>query len=168
MKQRLGLAAALLKDPDLLILDEPTNGLDPAGMAEIRALIRQLGQGRRTVVLSSHLMNEVELTCDRVGIIDQGKLVAEGTVDELRGQDGLRIRAEPVELARRLTSAHASVRDVAIENGVLHVATDPAEAAALNRELVTAGVAVAELRPERASLETVFLQLTGNGGEQHG
>jgi ABC-2 type transport system ATP-binding protein len=113
-------------------------------------------------------MNEVELTCDRVGIIDQGKLVAAGTVDDLRGQDGLRIRAEPVELARRLTSAHASVRDVAIENGVLHVATDPAEAAALNRELVTAGVAVAELRPERASLETVFLQLTGNGGEQHG
>ena len=168
MKQRLGLAAALLKDPDLLILDEPTNGLDPAGMAEIRALIRELGQGRRTVVLSSHLMNEVELTCDRVGIIVQGKLVAEGTVDELRGQDHLRIRAEPVELARRLTAAHAAVRDVAIEDGVLHVTADPAEAAALNRDLVTAGVAVSELRPERASLESVFLQLTGNGGEQHG
>ncbi|HEX5617550.1 MAG TPA: ATP-binding cassette domain-containing protein, partial [Solirubrobacteraceae bacterium] len=80
MKQRLGIAAALLKDPELLLLDEPTNGLDPAGMAEMRDFIRSLGAGGRTVLLSSHLMGEVELVCDRVGVIRAGSLVAEGTV----------------------------------------------------------------------------------------
>ena len=79
MKQRLGVAAALLKDPELLILDEPTNGLDPAGMAEMRAFIRSLARGGRTVVLSSHLMGEVEQVSDRVGVIRDGALVAEGT-----------------------------------------------------------------------------------------
>ena len=83
MKQRLGVAAALLKDPELLILDEPTTGLDPAGIADMRLLLRRLGQGRRTVLLSSHLMTEVEQTCDRVGIIRRGRIVAEGTLDEL-------------------------------------------------------------------------------------
>jgi len=86
MKQRLGIAAALLKDPELLILDEPTNGMDPAGMAEMRTFIRNLGRGRRTVVLSSHLMSEVEQICDRVGVISKGRLVGEGTVEELRGR----------------------------------------------------------------------------------
>ena len=93
MKQRLGVAAALLKDPDLLILDEPTNGLDPAGMAEMRGFIRRQGQGRRTVLLSSHLMTEVEQVCDRVGVIRGGRLVGEGTVDELLGRPGLRVQA---------------------------------------------------------------------------
>src|SRR5256712_3500395 len=88
MKQRLGVAAALLKGPDLLILDEPTSGLDPQGTIEMRALIKELKQGGRTVLLSSHLLNEVELTCDRVGVIAKGKLVAEGTVDELRARSG--------------------------------------------------------------------------------
>src|ERR671919_395563 len=83
MKQRLGIAAVLLKDPELLILDEPTNGMDPAGMAEMRPFIRSLGQGKRTVLLSSHLMSEVEQVCDRVGVISQGRLVGEGTVAEL-------------------------------------------------------------------------------------
>jgi ABC-type multidrug transport system ATPase subunit len=92
MKQRLGVAAALLKDPELLILDEPTNGLDPAGMADMRALIRRLGSGDRTVLLSSHLLGEVEQICDRVGVIRNGKLVAQGTVGELRGQARLLVR----------------------------------------------------------------------------
>jgi ABC-2 type transport system ATP-binding protein len=92
MKQRLGVAAALLKDPELLILDEPTNGLDPAGMAEMREFIRSLGSGERTVVLSSHLMGEVEQVCDRVGVIRAGSLIAEGTVDELRGRGPARAR----------------------------------------------------------------------------
>src|SRR5680860_965655 len=89
MKQRLGVAAALLKDPPLLMLDEPTNGLDPAGMADMRRLIRQLGNEGRTVLLSSHLMNEVEQVCDRVGVIARGKIVAEGTVSDLRGDAAL-------------------------------------------------------------------------------
>ena len=96
MKQRLGVAAALLKDPELLILDEPTNGLDPAGMAEMRGFIRSLARGGRTVVLSSHLMGEVEQIADRVGVIRDGALVAEGTVEQLRGRATLRVRAEPV------------------------------------------------------------------------
>src|SRR2546423_4124882 len=88
MKQRLGVAAALLKDPELLILDEPTNGLDPQGTTEMRALMRGIAREGRTVLLSSHLLNEVEQTCDRVGVIVKGHLVAEGTIDELRGRGG--------------------------------------------------------------------------------
>src|SRR6266511_342798 len=99
MKQRLGIAAALIKDPELLILDEPTNGMDPAGMAEMRTFIRSLGRGTRTVLLSSHLMTEVEQICDRVGVISKGSLVGEGTVDELRGGESLWLRAEPVDRA---------------------------------------------------------------------
>jgi ABC-type multidrug transport system ATPase subunit len=85
MKQRLSIAAALLKKPDLLILDEPTNGLDPQGMAEMRSLIRRLGQGEPTVLLSSHLLGVVEQICGRVGVISHGRLVRESTVKELRG-----------------------------------------------------------------------------------
>jgi ABC-2 type transport system ATP-binding protein len=160
MKQRLGVAAALLKDPELLILDEPTNGLDPAGMAEMRSLIRALGQGERTVVLSSHLMGEVEQISDRVGVIRSGRLVAEGTVDELRGQAGLRVRAQPLDEARALLASHPGVERVAREDGALAVTADPALAADLNRALVTAGVAVSELTTEQSSLEDVFFALT--------
>src|SRR3954462_1893731 len=112
MKQRLGVAAALLKDPELLILDEPTNGLDPAGMAEMRSFIRSLSRGGRTVVLSSHLMGEVEQVCDRVGVIREGVLVAEGTVEELRGRASLRVRAEPIGEAARLVARLPEVAEV--------------------------------------------------------
>jgi ABC-2 type transport system ATP-binding protein len=160
MKQRLGVAAALLKDPELLILDEPTNGLDPSGMAEMRALIRSLGQGGRTVVLSSHLMGEVEQVSDRVGVIRAGTLVAEGTVDELRGRAGLRVRAQPLDAARALLARHPGVDSVERSDGALAVAADPGLAADLNRVLVTAGVAVSELTTHRSSLEDVFFELT--------
>jgi ABC-2 type transport system ATP-binding protein len=164
MKQRLGVAAALLKDPELLILDEPMNGMDAAGMAEMRSFIRNLGQNGRTVLFSSHLMSEVEQVCDRVGVIRSGKLVGEGTLDELRGRAGLRVRAEPLELAERVVSAAAEVEHVAIADDGLLIAADPNAAAAINRALVEAGVEVSELRLERASLEKVFLELT-QGGE---
>jgi ABC-2 type transport system ATP-binding protein len=160
MKQRLGIAAALLKDPELLILDEPTNGMDPAGMAEMRTFIRELGRGRRTVLLSSHLMAEVEQIADRVGVISRGKLVREGTVEELRGRESLWVRAEPLEKAERLVSELHGVEGVARTDGGLRIAADRAAAAAINRALVEGGIAVAELRPERASLEKVFLELT--------
>jgi ABC-type multidrug transport system ATPase subunit len=162
MKQRLGVAAALLKDPEMLILDEPTNGLDPAGMVEMRTLIRDLGRGRRTVLLSSHLMPEVEQVCDRVGVIHHGNLVAEGTVDDLRARtrESLVIRADPIEEARRLVANHDRVDTVEVVDGVLRVETDPSQAPSLNRALVNAGIAVSELRPERASLEEVFFELT--------
>ncbi|HET8522337.1 MAG TPA: ABC transporter ATP-binding protein [Thermomicrobiales bacterium] len=160
MKQRLGVAAALLKDPDLLILDEPTNGLDPAGMAEMRTLIRGLGQGRRTVLLSSHLMGEIEHVCDRVGVIRHGKLVAEGTVAELRGRDSLRIRAEPLAAAHKVVSALPGVEKVTIAGDALRITTNPEDAASINRALLGAGIEVSELVSERSSLEDVFLELT--------
>ena len=160
-KQRLGVAAALLKDPELLILDEPTNGLDPAGIAEMRAFMRDLGHRGRTVLLSSHLMAEVEQVCDRVGIISAGRLVREGTVDELQGEVALRVSARPSDAARRLLEDLPQVRAVAVRDGGLQVMTDLAEAPTINRALVTARIAVSELRPERASLEDVFLKVTG-------
>jgi ABC-2 type transport system ATP-binding protein len=160
MKQRLGIAAALLKDPELLILDEPTNGMDPAGMAEMRTFIRDLGRGRRTVLLSSHLMTEVEHVCDRVGVINRGTLVGEGTVDELRGRESLWVQAEPLAQAERLLAAFRGVEKVARVDGGLRVTADPAAAPTINRALVEAGIAVGELRRERASLENVFLELT--------
>ena len=160
MKQRLGIAAVLLKDPELLILDEPTNGMDPAGMAEMRPFIRSLGQGERTVLLSSHLMSEVEQVCDRVGVISQGRLVGEGTVDELRGREGLWLRAEPLGEAERLLGTLRGVEEVARDDHGLRITAEPAAAPAINRALVEAGIAVSELRPERASLEKVFLELT--------
>jgi ABC-type multidrug transport system ATPase subunit len=160
MKQRLGVAAALLKDPELLILDEPTNGMDPAGMAEMRTFIRSLGRGRRTVLLSSHLMNEVEQICDRVGVIRGGTLVGEGTVAELRGRESLLMRAEPVAVAERLLATLPAVERVTVVDGGLHIAADPAAASAINKALVEAGIAVSELRREQASLEQVFLELT--------
>jgi ABC-2 type transport system ATP-binding protein len=160
MKQRLGIAAALLKDPELLILDEPTNGMDPAGMAEMRSFIRDLGREGRTVLLSSHLMTEVEQISDRVGVISRGTLVAEGTVDELRGSESLWLRAEPLDEAVRVVRGLRGIEQVAQVDGGLFVATDVAAAPDINRALVEAGIAVGELRPQRASLEKVFLELT--------
>lgn len=169
MKQRLGVAAALLKDPALLILDEPTNGLDPAGMAEMRTLIRELGQGERTVLLSSHLMHEIEQISDRVGIVARGRLVAEGTVDDLRGEDHLVVRVDPdrVDGARDLLSVFSDLQVRVPASGLLQVEavtagkTESLDAATINTRLVTNGIAVHELRLERASLESVFFALTG-------
>jgi ABC-type multidrug transport system ATPase subunit len=166
MKQRLGVAAALLKDPELLILDEPTNGLDPAGMAEMRAFMRSLGEGGRTLVLSSHLMGEIEQVCDRVGVIRDGSLVAEGTVEQLRGRAGLRVRAEPLSAAALVVAAIPAVDEVTSVDGVLDVAVDAAQAPAINRALVEAGIAVSALYPQKASLEDVFLELTTNGDQR--
>ncbi|MGH2749942.1 MAG: ATP-binding cassette domain-containing protein [Actinomycetota bacterium] len=166
MKQRLGVAAALLKDPELLILDEPTNGLDPAGMAEMRAFIRGLGREHRTVLLSSHLMTEVEQICDRVGVIRAGELVGEGTVDELRGRAGLSVRAEPLAEAELLVASLSMVETVIAADDRLRIAADPAAAPVINRALVDAGIAVSELSPDRASLEEVFLGLTREGSDE--
>ncbi len=161
MKQRLGVAAALLKDPELLILDEPTNGLDPKGMADMRGLIRRLGRGDRTVLLSSHLLGEVEQICDRIGVISKGSLVAEGSIAELRGRQGLLVRAEPVEEAARIAERLAGVEEVAVADGALRLRTNPDRAAEINAKLVSAGLRVSELRPAGQSLEEAFLELTG-------
>lgn len=161
MKQRLGVAAALLNDPELLILDEPTNGLDPKGQGELRTLIRTIGQGDRTVLLSSHLMDEVEQICDRVGVIQHGELVAEGTVEELQGQAGLLVRAAPIDRARQLVEAMNGIERVQVDDDALVLTTDTTRAAAITHELVTNEVKVSELRPVERSLEDTFLELTG-------
>jgi len=165
MKQRLGVAAALLKNPELLILDEPTNGLDPQGMADFRKLIVQLGQGNRTVLVSSHLLGEVEQMCTRIGVIRKGKLVAEGTIDELRGAAKLTVQASPVDLAREVLAARLGADNVAEgPAGTLVLKVDLGRAAEINSELVRAGVAVSELRSSERSLEDVFMELTGSEG----
>jgi len=160
MKQRLGIASALLKDPDLLVLDEPTNGLDPEGMAEIRALIRQFGQGDRTVILSSHLLGEVQQVSDRVGVMAKGRMLREGTTADLRGGKGLIVRASPVDLAVQAAAAIEGVSGVTNDNGAIRIAVDPALAGKVNQRLVAAGVEVFEISQFQSSLEEVFLQLT--------
>ena len=161
MKQRLGVAAALLKDPDLLILDEPTNGLDPQGMAEMRKLITDIGQGDRTVLVSSHLLGEVEQVCDRVGVISNGRLVRQSTVQELIGEEGVLVRAQPIDAAQDLLIRMFGPQVVTRRDGALHLDTRPDRSMEINRMLTSAGVGVSELRPYERSLEEVFFQLTG-------
>ncbi|GAA3566019.1 ABC transporter ATP-binding protein [Amycolatopsis ultiminotia] len=161
MKQRLGLAAALVKDPRLLILDEPANGLDPAGMADLRVLIRELADRGVTVLLSSHVLSEVEQICDRVGMIAGGRLVVETTVAELRTGRALRIVATPIEQAAARLGARFGADAVRIDGAALEVDVADEPASRVNAELVAAGIAVSELsRPERG-LEETFLELTG-------
>jgi ABC-type multidrug transport system ATPase subunit len=164
MRQRLGVAAALLKNPELLILDEPTNGLDPAGMADMRLLIRRLGSGDRTVLLSSHMLGEVQQICDRVGVISRGALIAEGAVDELRGGASVLVRAEPLAAARDRAERLLGTGRVQVLDGTLRLESDPADAPRITRELVLAGIAVSEIRPVERTLEDVFLELTAEEG----
>lgn len=165
MKQRLGIAAALLKEPELLILDEPTNGLDPQGMADVRNLIIELGKGDRTVLISSHLLGEVELMCTRVGVIRKGKIVAEGTVDQLRGAATLTVRGTPEETARAVLVEDAGAGNVKdLGNSTFSLVVDLQRTAEINQHLVQAGVAVTELHAEERSLEDVFMELTGTEG----
>jgi ABC-type multidrug transport system ATPase subunit len=170
MRQRLGLAAALLKDPELLLLDEPTNGLDPAGMAEMRVLLRRLGSGGRTVLLSSHLLGEVQQVCDRIGVLSGGRLLREGTVAELRGQGALLVTARPLEQAHAVARRLLGPDRVAVQDGALRLEAEPDQAARVNCELVTAGVAVSALGWAERTLEDVFLELTNQppSGEGRG
>jgi ABC-type multidrug transport system ATPase subunit len=166
MRQRLGVAATLLKDPELLILDEPTNGLDPAGMTDMRALIRRLGSGDRTVLLSSHLLSEVEQVVDRVGVISHGSLIVEGAVDEIRGRGSVLVRAEPLPAARERIERLLGPERVEVVDGTLRLDSEPSHLSQINRELVLAGVAVSELRTVERTLEDVFLELTGEENER--
>jgi len=162
MKQRLGVAAALLGDPDLLVLDEPTNGLDPAGMADMRSLLVDVAAGGQTVVLSSHLLTEVQEVCDRVGVIADGRLLTEGTVAELRGGTAVLLRAEPLDEALAIAMRVTGDDAVEVVGGeALHVHADPGVVPRLTRELVTAGVDVLEVTSVERSLEEVFLAMTG-------
>ena len=163
MKQRLGVAAALLKEPELVVLDEPTNGLDPAGITDMRALLRRLAAEGCTVVLSSHLLAEVEQVCDRVAVVSHGRLVVQSTVEDLVGLGRLVIEATPLADAAAVVTRLVGAERVSVVDGKLHVQTESESAAAINRALVRADVYVTGLRQEARTLEEVFLQMTGPG-----
>ena len=169
MRQRLGLAAALLRAPRLLVLDEPTNGLDPHGMREVRDLLAELVAGGSTVFLSSHLLAEVELVCTRAAIVDRGRLVAQDRVAALLGPTGRVLVTTPdVGAAADLAAALPGVRLGERGGDRLAVHLDGTAPEALNRRLVDGGVRVRELVVERPSLEDVFLRLTGRDGRVPG
>jgi ABC-2 type transport system ATP-binding protein len=164
MKQRLGVAAAMLDEPDLLILDEPTNGLDPAGMADMRTLLRNVVARGRTVLLSSHLLAEVQQICDRVGVIAGGVLVTENTVAALRGASSVLVRAEPSSTAAETVSRLYGGEAVQVEpDGSLRIAVDTVHSAEIARVLVAAGVEIREIRPVDRTLEDVFFEITNTG-----
>ena len=162
MKQRLGIAAALLKDPVLLILDEPANGLDPAGIKEVRDLLRRLGREGKTVFVSSHILSEVRQTCDRVAILARGRCVAEGAVADVLSSTravGITLRVSDLAVAATiLADAGIAAR---IENDALKVALAPSEGARVTKALADKGHYLSELRADEVDLETVFLELTG-------
>jgi ABC-2 type transport system ATP-binding protein len=162
MRQRLGLAAALLKDPALLILDEPANGLDPAGIREIRLLLRALADEGRTVLVSSHQLAEVQLTCDAVAIVAGGRTVAAGSVDDvlrLGGSTGLLVRVD--DLAGGELALSDAGFEVTPDGEHLRVAAPAAAGAEVTRTLAEAGQWVSELRIDEVSLEDLFLEITG-------
>ncbi|MFD0361802.1 ABC transporter ATP-binding protein [Nocardia sp. GCM10030253] len=160
MKQRLGVGAALLGRPDLLILDEPTNGLDPQGMAEMRELITTLAGDGHTVLLSSHMLSEVQEICDRVGVISGGNLLVESTVAELRGASSLLLRAEPLELAFPAVRRVVGDRSALLTAGGIRIESGVETAPAVARAVVEAGADLLELRIDEKSLEEVFFEMT--------
>ncbi|MYB16687.1 MAG: ABC transporter ATP-binding protein [Chloroflexi bacterium] len=163
MKQRLGLAYALLGDPELLFLDEPTNGMDPAGMAEVRDLIRSLGTGGRTVLLSSHLLHEVEQVCDSVAILSKGKLIAQGNVDDLvrpGGDERVRLRTTDNARAVEVLEGLDWVTSVEDDGDSLLVAAVSDRSPEISTALGQAEVYVTEMAAEETSLEQYFLDVT--------
>jgi ABC-2 type transport system ATP-binding protein len=169
MKQRLAIAAGLLRPRDLLILDEPTNGLDPQGTREVRALIRQIAADGTTVFVSSHLLAEVEQICSHVGVMRAGQLVFSGTLDELRGQDApaIVIRTADGPLAAKVL-AELGLADVQTADGQVTALLGTEAPEDVNTRLVHAGVRVAGLATRRPSLEDLFVQLTGEGFDVNG
>jgi ABC-2 type transport system ATP-binding protein len=161
MKQRLGIASTLLADPALVILDEPTNGLDPAGQREVRDLIPQLAREGRSVLLASHLLHEVEQVCDRVAILRRGKLLHVGTVsDLLRRGSFLDIQVAEPERAAAIIRALPFVERVNVQGERLSVVAPEERGADISRALSDAGLYVTAMAPRRSSLEEVFLELT--------
>ena len=166
MKQRLGIAASLLRAPRLLLLDEPTTGLDPAGMRDMRRLVRRLAGEGITIMLSSHLLYEVEELCNRVAIVRRGRVVYEGSLAELKagGATSYGLRAVDLDTARRVAQSVAGIGDIVVDGGELRFTAGEDAVAMLTVALGRAGVGFTALVPRTASLEELFLDLTE--GEQ--
>jgi ABC-2 type transport system ATP-binding protein len=164
MKQRLGIAAALLSDPELLILDEPTNGLDPAGIVEIRELLRDLGRNGRTVIVSSHQLSEIQAVCDHLMVIRFGELIFAGPMIEVmkRSREHIDVAPErPADIARLEAGLVAGGWSVTAVDGVLRVAAAATRAADLNRAATAVGVTLSRLAVAQDNLEEIFLEMTG-------
>jgi len=163
MKQRLGIASTLLTDPALVILDEPTNGLDPAGQREIRAIIPRLADQGHGVLLASHMLHEVEQVSDRVLIVRRGRLITEGSVDDLLRRGGyieVSVPGYDPELAQKAIRPVQQIEQVTIENGKLIVVAPEDVGSALNRALVEQGIFASAIMPKHSTLEDLFLELT--------
>ena len=160
MKQRLGIAAALLRRPKLLLLDEPATGLDPAGMRDMRRLVRRLADDGMTVLLSSHLLAEVEELCNRVAIVRSGSVVYEGELDALRAEAGTRVHLRSTDDALALRVCEAQPGIEVIDPEITLKADDDAALAALSVALVGAGAGIIELAVQHATLEDLFFRLT--------
>jgi ABC-2 type transport system ATP-binding protein len=169
MRQRLGIAAALLRSPRLLLLDEPTTGLDPAGMRDMRDLVRRLASEQITIMLSSHLLYEVEELCNRVAIIRQGGIVYQGGLRELLSATATTylLRAGNPERARAVCLTQRGVENVAVTDGAVRFSAEEDAVAALSIALGQARIGITALTPERASLEELFLGLTGGESSDH-
>jgi len=172
MRQRLAIAVALLNDPELIILDEPTTGLDPSGIIEIRGLIGELGRQGKTIFLSSHLLHEVEQVCSHVAILNKGRVIARGPVDELlhRGRM-LRMRVSDVRAAVTLLKDVAWIETIETEEGggTVFIEVDEERFPDVNEMLVKGGIRVLEMKTSEASLEDFFLEtIEGEKGEGAG
>jgi ABC-2 type transport system ATP-binding protein len=162
MRQRLGIAAALLRDPKLLLLDEPATGLDPAGMRDMRLLIRRLADQGMTVLLSSHLLTEVEEVCNRVAIVRTGEIVYEGAIAELKRGAGATYKLATTDDQRALAVCRAQpgILDVRNLNGRISFTADEAAVAELSQALIEAGALIRAMAPETVTLEDLFFSLT--------
>jgi ABC-2 type transport system ATP-binding protein len=166
MRQRLGLAAALLKDPELLVLDEPANGLDPAGIRDVRRLLRRLGDEGRTVFVSSHQLGEVQQMCDHVAVLSRGRCVAAGPVEEVLASAGMRgVVVRLADLVAGRAALEAAGFPVSEDGQTLVVGVEPTEAPRVAEALAARRLYPLELRPGGASLEEAFLTLTGETPE---
>jgi ABC-2 type transport system ATP-binding protein len=163
MQQRIALAAVLMREPAVVILDEPTNGLDPQGILDMRMLVREMAQSGRTVLLSSHHLSEVEQVCQTVGVINQGRLVVEGPVSELRGARSLIVKAAPIEPAAQVLVAIAGADRVIRREDYLVMTLDGVPVREISHALAASGVDILELRQQERSLEDVFFELTSQG-----
>jgi ABC-2 type transport system ATP-binding protein len=169
MRQRLGIAAALLREPKLLLLDEPATGLDPGGMRDMRVLIRRLAGEGMTVLLSSHLMTEVEEVCNRVGIVRSGKIVYEGLIADLKNSAGTTYRLATTDDERALAVCRAQpgVTNVRSDGGRISFTAAESTVAELSQALIEAGALIRALAPETVTLEDLFFSLTEGAGGPH-
>ncbi len=171
MKQRLGIAAALLPDAELLVLDEPTNGLDPAGIVEMRQLLRSLGDQGRTVIVSSHLLSEIEAACDSLAIVRFGQLLFSGPLADLvsRAGESIEIAPEhPADVDGLAEALRAGGWKASVVLDEVHVSAPVSRSADVNRAAAEAGIVLRVLRPREASLEEVFLRMTGTESGDNG